>query len=102
MKTMFTATPDICAGDVPGLSLGAIRARVRIAHDKRVTDDLVASLLTMPGVQALATVTGEHGLIASVEARDTSAVDALLDRIGKLDGVLRTRSAVVLSLRRDR
>ena len=44
----------------------------------------------------------QEGMIVIVEALSIRDLDALLDRIGALDGVERTMSSIILSTRIDR
>jgi DNA-binding Lrp family transcriptional regulator len=56
----------------------------------------------MPEVRRLASIAGAFDLMAEVAAPSVAALDAAIDRIGAVEGVERTQSAVVLSLRIDR
>ena len=42
-------------------------------------------------------VTGQHALLVKVKARDTETLEALIDRIRTLAGVIHTETTVVLS-----
>jgi DNA-binding Lrp family transcriptional regulator len=53
-------------------------------------------------VRVLHSVSGPFDLIAIVAAASIGELDALIDRIGSLDGVERTTSAIVLSTRIQR
>ena len=89
--------------------------------DKRYTDDLrldrasveaiinpldeyaiEQALRKIPEVRVLHSVSGPFDLIAIVAATSIGELDALIDRIGALDGVERTTSAIVLSTRIER
>jgi uncharacterized protein with GYD domain len=48
-------------------------------------------------VRSLAAVSGAHDMMAVVEADTAARMDAVLDRIGKANGVARTVSSIVLS-----
>jgi DNA-binding Lrp family transcriptional regulator len=50
-------------------------------------------------VRTLHSVSGPFDLIAVLAAESIGALDALIDRIGELEGVERTTSAIVLSTR---
>ena len=50
----------------------------------------------------LASVSGEFDYIAMLRADTTARLDALLDEIGEIDGVLKTTTSVVLAVRIDR
>jgi DNA-binding Lrp family transcriptional regulator len=59
-------------------------------------------LARLPELRQLCSVSGEVDYIALLRAESTARLDALLDEIGEIDGVLRTTSSVVLALRVDR
>ncbi|MFM8900315.1 MAG: Lrp/AsnC ligand binding domain-containing protein [Burkholderiales bacterium] len=48
------------------------------------------------------TVSGEFDYLAVLRAPNTQRLDALLDEIGEIDGVVRTNSALLLAMRIDR
>lgn len=85
------------------LRLGADYAHKRIvAHamlnvDPKRQEGVAAALMKNTGVRALYTVSGEFDLIAILEADSTRDMDALLDEIGAMNGVIHTNSSVVLS-----
>ena len=54
-------------------------------------------LSSKPTLTALYTVSGEHDLIAMVEAEDVGKLDNLIDAIGSLEGVEKTVSSILLS-----
>ena len=56
----------------------------------------------IPELRTLHSVSGPFDLIAIVAATSIGELDHLIDRIGALDGVERTTSAIVLSTRIDR
>jgi len=47
-------------------------------------------------------VTGQHTLLVKVKAHDTQSLEALIDRIRSLSGVIRTETSVVLSTAAER
>jgi DNA-binding Lrp family transcriptional regulator len=61
-----------------------------------------AALRRIAEVRVLHSVSGPFDLIAVVAAASIGELDALIDRIGLLDGVERTTSAIVLSTRIQR
>jgi DNA-binding Lrp family transcriptional regulator len=79
-----------------------VRAQVMIAAPPRATPRIEAALRRMPEVRRLASIAGAFDLMAEVAAPSVAALDAAIDRIGAVEGVERTQSAVVLSLRIDR
>jgi DNA-binding Lrp family transcriptional regulator len=56
----------------------------------------------LPELRQLASVSGEFDYMALLRADTTARLDALLDEIREIEGVLRTNSSVVLALRVDR
>jgi DNA-binding Lrp family transcriptional regulator len=56
----------------------------------------------LPELRQLASVSGEFDYMALLRSDTTARLDALLDEIGEIEGVLRTNSSVVLALRVDR
>src|SRR5882672_3617093 len=59
-----------------------IRAHVMIKVLPKLSHATERQLAAMPALTALYTVSGEHDLIAFVEAEDVGKLDALIDHIG--------------------
>lgn len=74
-----------------------IRAHVMIKVLPKLSRATERQLAAMPALIALYTVSGEHDLIAMVEAEDVGKLDALIDAIGSLEGVEKTVSSILLS-----
>ncbi len=74
-----------------------IRAHVMIKVAPKLSRATERQLAAMPALTALYTVSGEHDLIAMVEAEDVGKLDALIDAIGSLEGVEKTVSSILLS-----
>jgi DNA-binding Lrp family transcriptional regulator len=91
-----------------GVRLGAafaeslIRAEVLIITLPKLAPKVEAGLRAIRAVRTLHTVSGPYDMIAVVEVAGLGELDLLLDRIGGLEGVERTQSAIVLSTRFDR
>ena len=68
----------------------------------KLSHQVVQALEKIPEVKTLHSVSGQFDMIAIVEALSIRDLDALLDRIGALDGVERTMSSIILSTRIDR
>jgi DNA-binding Lrp family transcriptional regulator len=81
------------ADDAPG----HLRAVVMISTDPKQAERVGAELKKMTDVRSLAAVSGASDLIATVEAESPARLDAALDRIGRIHGVARTVSSIVLS-----
>lgn len=79
-----------------------VRAHVLITARPKQSAGIEAALRRIPEVRTLHSVSGPFDLIAIVAAASIGELDALIDRIGALEGVERTTSAIVLSTRIDR
>jgi len=81
---------------------GLVRAHVLITLAPKRSGAIETALRKIPEVRVLHSVSGPFDLIAVVAATSIGELDALIDRIGGLDGVERTTSAIVLSTRIER
>ena len=79
-----------------------VRAHVMITVRPRQAGAIEAALRRIDEVRSLHSVSGAFDLLAVVAALSIGELDALIDRIGNLEGVERTTSAIVLSTRIDR
>ena len=77
--------------------VGKLRALVMISTDPKRADRVAIELNKMPEVRSLSAVAGTFDLIATVETETPARIDALLDRIGRANGVARTVSSIILS-----
>ena len=59
-------------------------------------------LAALPELRQLCSVSGEFDYLALLRAESTARLDALLDEIGAIEGVLKTTTSVVLARRIDR
>lgn len=81
---------------------GHIRAHIMITVLPKKMATVVRALAEMPEVRALHSVSGPFDLVALGVASDVGAMDELTDRIGAVDGVERTSSAIILSTKFER
>jgi DNA-binding Lrp family transcriptional regulator len=79
-----------------------VRAHVLITLAPKQAAAIETALRRIPEVRTLHSVSGPFDLIAIVAAASIGELDALIDRIGALDGVERTMSAIVLATRIQR
>jgi DNA-binding Lrp family transcriptional regulator len=79
-----------------------VRAHVLITLAPKRSGAIETALRKIAEVRVLHSVSGPFDLIAIVAAASIGELDALIDRIGGLDGVERTTSAIVLSTRIQR
>jgi DNA-binding Lrp family transcriptional regulator len=81
---------------------GLVKAHVLLTVAPKAADAVVRSLRMLTEVRTVHSVSGTFDMIVVVEAPSIRDLDALLDRIGALDGVERTLSSIILSTRIDR
>jgi DNA-binding Lrp family transcriptional regulator len=74
-----------------------IRAHVMIKVLPKVSRETESALAAMPELTVLHAISGEHDMIALIEAGDVEELDTLIDRIGMLDGVEKTTSSIILA-----
>jgi DNA-binding Lrp family transcriptional regulator len=86
----------------PDFNRRQIRAHVMIKVLPKLSRETERQLAAMPALSALYTVSGEHDLIAMVEAEDVGKLDSLIDAIGSLEGVEKTVSSILLSSKLQR
>lgn len=79
-----------------------VHAYVGITTQQKSGRDVTRQLAKIPELRQLSSVSGEFDYIAQLVAESTSRLDALLDHIGEIEGVLKTNTSVVLALRVDR
>jgi DNA-binding Lrp family transcriptional regulator len=76
-----------------------VRAHVLITARPKSGAAIEAALRKIPELRTLLSVSGPFDLIALLAADSIGALDRLIDRIGEIEGVERTTSAIVLSTR---
>lgn len=79
-----------------------VQAFVGVTVQPRAGREVVKKLTSFPELRQLASVSGEFDYMAVLRAESTMRLDALLDEIGEIEGVIKTTSSVVLALRVDR
>ena len=73
-----------------------VRAHVSISVSPKMQAAVERHLLKLKGVATLYSISGADDLIAIVEAEGMAELDRCLDAIRDTDGVLDTRSAIIL------
>ena len=81
---------------------GHIRAHIMVTVLPKQMASVVAALHAMPELRALHSVSGAFDLVALGVVPTVEAMDELTDRIGAIDGVERTTSAIILSAKFER
>jgi DNA-binding Lrp family transcriptional regulator len=79
-----------------------VRTFVLITLAPKRSATIESALRKIPEVRTLHSVSGPFDLLAIVAASSIGELDVVIDRIGLLDGVERTTSAIVLSTRIER
>lgn len=79
-----------------------ITAHVMISVNPKLADRVTMALKQMAGLRALHAVSGHYDLIAIIRADTTGEIDAMLDEIGRIPGIERTTSSIVLSTKFER
>lgn len=79
-----------------------VQAHVGITLSPKSSREVIRKLQKIPELLQLCSVSGEFDYIAMLRADTTARLDALLDEIGEIDGVLKTTTSVVLAVRIDR
>ncbi len=81
---------------------GRIRAHILVTVLPKQMPAVVRALHAMPEVRSLHSVSGEYDLVAMGVVPAIHNMDELTDRIGAIDGVERTTSAIILSTKFER
>lgn len=74
-----------------------VRAVTLIELQGSVTDMVQRQLRRMPQISALYTTNGSWGLVAHTETRNLSEFDRVLTDIGKIKGVIRAETCLLLN-----
>ena len=91
-----------------GLRLGqrvdqaAVRAFCALSVQARSGGAVIKALERMPEVEGAWAVSGEFDYMVQLRCESPEALDALLDRLGEIEGIRRTQTSVVLSRKIDR
>lgn len=79
-----------------------IRAHVLITVTPKQAPRVDAELKTMAEVTSLYSISGVNDLIAIVATETTSEMDTVIDRIGRISGIERTTTSIILSTKFER
>lgn len=80
----------------------AITAHVLLEASAKRADALIRELKGIPAIRGLYALSGSYDYLAIVETPSTHEMDAILDRIGRIDGVTRTETSIALSVKFER
>jgi len=84
------------------LRAGRIRATVLVSAEPRSQPGILARLKAVKEVERIHTISGRVDLLLEVGAPTTTALDAVLDRIGEIEGVRSSESLIHLSTKLER
>lgn len=79
-----------------------VSALVMLSVNAKLADRVVHTLRKMPEVTRLHTISGIYDMCATVSADSHDALDAVLDGIGRIAGVEKTMSSIILSTKLER
>jgi DNA-binding Lrp family transcriptional regulator len=79
-----------------------VTAQVMLTLDPKQQERAVDALRGLPEVVSAHTVSGVYDLVAEVRATGAEELDAVLTHIGRLPGVTRTTSSILLSTKFER
>lgn len=74
-----------------------ITAHVLIQLNPKNADQILVNLRKIPLIKAVYAVSGIYDMIALVKAETTEEIDRTLDDIGRMNGINKTTSSIVLS-----
>lgn len=86
----------------PDYTQKLITAHVMISVNPKSSDQIVRKLKKLSALKSLHTVSGQYDLIAILAASTTQEIDSLLDDIGRIEGIEKTTSSIVLSTKFER
>ncbi len=81
---------------------GSIRAMVLISIESKQETEVVRALTKRHEITKLYTVSGRYDLCALLDTESTQELDAVIDRIRVIKGVVDTFSTILLSTKLDR
>jgi DNA-binding Lrp family transcriptional regulator len=83
----------------PAHSRSRVTAHTLVRIDARKADGLYAELKKMSSVSGIYAISGEFDVLVVLQAETTAELDEALDILGRYDGVERTQTSIVLSVK---
>lgn len=80
----------------------AITAHVLMEVNPKKADGVIRELKSIPAIRGFYALSGSFDYLAIVATASTHEMDDILDRIGKVDGVAKTETSIVLSVKFER
>ncbi|KAB2900830.1 MAG: Lrp/AsnC family transcriptional regulator, partial [Burkholderiaceae bacterium] len=84
------------------LDTAAVRAWCTLSVLPRTAPAVLRALEAMPEVEEVSAVSGPFDYLLFLRCTSHEQLDALLDRIGQIEGVHQTQTSIVLSRKIDR
>ena len=79
-----------------------VRAFVTISLEPSRSADVVSGLKRISALESIHSVSGKFDLVALARTSSPAEMDGLLDTVGRVPGVVRTESAIILATKLDR
>jgi DNA-binding Lrp family transcriptional regulator len=79
-----------------------ITAHVLINVNPKLSDRVVRELDASPHVRAVYALSGVFDYEVAVDAGSTAEIDGILDALGRIEGIERTQTSIVLSVKFER
>lgn len=80
----------------------ALTAHVLLEVNPKRADAVIRDLKALPLIRGVYAISGSFDYLAIIETGSTQEIDAILDRIGRLEGVAKTETSIVLSVKFER
>jgi DNA-binding Lrp family transcriptional regulator len=85
-----------------GFARQRIAAQVLVNVDPKAGDRVVRALEALPWVRAVYALSGVFDYEVRIEGSGTEEIDRHLDAIGRVEGIQRTQTSIVLSIKFER
>lgn len=79
-----------------------ITAHVWLAVNPKQAEKVVRALKAIPFVTAVYALSGGFDYLAVIQSETTQEIDTLLDQLGRMEGIDRTETSIVLSVKFER
>jgi DNA-binding Lrp family transcriptional regulator len=86
----------------PAFSRSRVTAHSLVRVDARKSDAFYARLKKLAQVGGIYAISGEYDVLVVLQADTTAELDEALDTLGRYDGVERTQTSIVLSVKYER
>ncbi len=86
----------------PNFSRSRVTAHTLVRIDAKKAEGLYAKLKKMPSVSGIYALSGEYDALVVFQADTTTELDESLDTLGRYEGVERTQTSIVLSVKYER